>query len=384
MQRYLLTTNAAAIIKTMNQRKIFHNGHYVSANIDQSLKVVRNSKYGEIKCDDEDAIDYHYETADIFLHGSCQLFSLALHRSFGYNAYKITWEGRHIHYFCMIDLGKHKIYIDVRGIVNNGSYFIESDGLSGDTLKHALEVAKDVRNSQESLNTDFIQRIEFTYKLKNGTSISRTYKISVTDFPKSLIELSKTEDFKDDQCMLYHFDTNNFSSISIYSDMGDINIDKELGIKILETYLKEYDELTILDYFNNPIECEIIGKISDNEHYDDAWFSVYSSFEETIALLREAGYVPFQENDKITIKQLELYDYDEVDHEVAVTDEDYRGTVITDEEYLAKLKPYIKLANYNYHLKDENFIYGNIYVDSPYGQVYYEIIISHEDYVLYF
>ena len=108
----------------MNQRKIFHNGHYVSANIDQSLKEVRNSKYGEIKCDDEDAVDYRYETADVFLHGSCQLFSLALHKSFGYNAYKITWEGRHIHYFCMIDLGKHKIYIDVRGMATDFNEFV--------------------------------------------------------------------------------------------------------------------------------------------------------------------------------------------------------------------------------------------------------------------
>ena len=108
----------------MNQRKIFHNGHYVRANIDQSLKEVRNSKHGEIECDDEDAADYQYETADIFLHGSCQLFSLALHKNFGYNAYKITWEGRHIHYFCMIDLGKHKIYIDVRGMTTDFNEFV--------------------------------------------------------------------------------------------------------------------------------------------------------------------------------------------------------------------------------------------------------------------
>lgn len=108
----------------MNQRKIFHNGHYLSADIDQSLKEVRNGKYSEIKCDDEAAIDYHYETADIFLHGSCQLFSLALHKCFGYDAYKITWEGQHIHYFCMIDLGKNKIYIDVRGMTTDFNKFV--------------------------------------------------------------------------------------------------------------------------------------------------------------------------------------------------------------------------------------------------------------------
>ena len=108
----------------MKQRKIFHNGHYLSANIDQSLTEIRNSKYSEIKSDDEATIDYHYETADIFLHGSCQLFSLALHKSFGYNAYKITWKGRHIHYFCMIDLGKHKIYIDVRGMTTDFNEFV--------------------------------------------------------------------------------------------------------------------------------------------------------------------------------------------------------------------------------------------------------------------
>ena len=124
MQRHLPVSNAVAIMKNMNQRKTFHNGHYISANIDQSLTEVCNSKYGEIKCDDEDAVDYRYETADIFLHGSCQLFSLALHKNFGYNAYKITWEGRHIHYFGMIDLGKHKIYIDVRGMTADFNEFV--------------------------------------------------------------------------------------------------------------------------------------------------------------------------------------------------------------------------------------------------------------------
>lgn len=112
--------------KNMNHRKIFHNGHYLSANIDQSLKEVRNSKYSEIKCDDEDAIDYHYETADIFLHGSCQLFSLALHNIFGYDAYKITWDGLHKHYFCMIDLDKTKIYIDVRGMTTDFNEFVRT------------------------------------------------------------------------------------------------------------------------------------------------------------------------------------------------------------------------------------------------------------------
>ena len=118
------TTSAVAILEKMNQHKIFHNGHYLSTNIDQSLTEIRNGKYNEINCGDEDAVDYRYETSDVFLHGSCQLFSLALHKRFGYDAYKITWDGKHIHYFCMIDFGKTKIYVDVRGMTTNFDEFV--------------------------------------------------------------------------------------------------------------------------------------------------------------------------------------------------------------------------------------------------------------------
>lgn len=41
----------------MHQYKIFHNGHYLSTNIDKSLMRVYNSKYNEIDCDNEDAAD---------------------------------------------------------------------------------------------------------------------------------------------------------------------------------------------------------------------------------------------------------------------------------------------------------------------------------------
>ena len=126
MQRHLPTTSAVAIFEEMNQHNIFHNGHYLSGNVDQSLKNVRNSKYSEIRCDDEDAVDYQYETADIFLHGSCQLFSLALYKRFGYEAFKITWEGRHIHYFCMIDVCRTKIFIDVRGMTTDFNEFVST------------------------------------------------------------------------------------------------------------------------------------------------------------------------------------------------------------------------------------------------------------------
>ena len=87
------------------------------------MDTVLNSQYDEIKIEDECAADYLYETAEIFLHGSCQLFSLALHKKFGYKAFKISKGEKDVHYFCMKEHLGLNYYVDVRGMTNNFKEF---------------------------------------------------------------------------------------------------------------------------------------------------------------------------------------------------------------------------------------------------------------------
>lgn len=67
--------------------------------------------------------------ADIFLHGVCGIFALALHNEFGYdilvaaeeNTEGLPWDERLVHAYCC----KDDAYIDVRGITEDEDSFLD-------------------------------------------------------------------------------------------------------------------------------------------------------------------------------------------------------------------------------------------------------------------
>lgn len=72
---------------------------------------------------DDFELDCYYSNADCFRQGSCQLFALALHDTFGYTVYEIS-DNLSKHWFCKKTIGKDTFYIDVRGITNDFCAFI--------------------------------------------------------------------------------------------------------------------------------------------------------------------------------------------------------------------------------------------------------------------
>ena len=98
----------------------FHKGFYLTDNVINSLRSVRNEHYDEIQCEDDDATDYLYTNSELFLHGSCNLLALALHDEFGYEVYEIRDnEDRMFHIFCKATYHGQDAYIDVRGITTD-------------------------------------------------------------------------------------------------------------------------------------------------------------------------------------------------------------------------------------------------------------------------
>ena len=58
----------------------------------------------------------------IFLHGSCHLFALALHKEFGYEVYEIRdYDDYMRHVFCKATYRGQDVYIDVRGVTTDFS-----------------------------------------------------------------------------------------------------------------------------------------------------------------------------------------------------------------------------------------------------------------------
>ena len=86
------------------------------------LNRITNDGYSKIQCKDENAMDYLYTDAWIFLHGSCHLFALALHKEFGYEVYEIRdYDDYMRHVFCKATYRGQDVYIDVRGVTTDFS-----------------------------------------------------------------------------------------------------------------------------------------------------------------------------------------------------------------------------------------------------------------------
>ena len=96
--------------------KTIKTGFYNMKN--QKLQDINNPNYKDyIFKNGEDNV---YEDANIFLHGSCQLFALALHKKFGYDAYKLeTHDNSFAHCFCKSNYKGIDFFIDVRGITSD-------------------------------------------------------------------------------------------------------------------------------------------------------------------------------------------------------------------------------------------------------------------------
>ena len=154
----------------------FHKGHYLEKDVINSLRNVENEEYLKIQCKDEDAVDYVYTDAEVFLHGSCNLFALALHEEFEYEVYEIR-DSKDImaHVFCRATYRGQIVYIDVRGVTTdfvecvsefrncfyNGYYIVARN----------IEEDKCLENEGDKTGYQFAQSIIKKYRRYYDTSI---------------------------------------------------------------------------------------------------------------------------------------------------------------------------------------------------------------------
>lgn len=86
------------------------------------LEKIKNPEFVDLE-DESSEFCNEYENASIFLHGSCNLFSLALHQEFGYDAFEIQ-KGASCHCFCQTTYKGVPVYIDVRGATTSCEEFL--------------------------------------------------------------------------------------------------------------------------------------------------------------------------------------------------------------------------------------------------------------------
>lgn len=84
-----------------------------------ALLNIRNPKWNYAD-EDDNLPGFSYDTADVFLQGSCWLFSIVLQKEANLQAYEIRGNNnRLIHTFCKTDFYGQNAFVDIRGIITD-------------------------------------------------------------------------------------------------------------------------------------------------------------------------------------------------------------------------------------------------------------------------
>lgn len=130
---------------------------------EKGLQAIKNPKYETSDPDDfEDGIN-PYIDADVFIHGSCQLFAFALHNKYKYTGLNLQTESNeNAHYFCKANYMGKDVYIDVRGITAN-----LNDVISQFIYREKYEIVEyDFRN-EKVLSKEEAHGLEFAEHIIN-------------------------------------------------------------------------------------------------------------------------------------------------------------------------------------------------------------------------
>ncbi len=125
-------------------------GLYISEKSKRKELVEQAIQFVDLE---DDSSEFHnvYEDASIFLQGSCQLFSLALHKEFGYDAFEIR-KGTSCHFFCQATYQGAPVYIDVRGATTSWEEFLS--GTCADFHDHDEIIPQDIEETKKLNDPD--------------------------------------------------------------------------------------------------------------------------------------------------------------------------------------------------------------------------------------
>lgn len=118
----------------------FYAPHYIDA--EQALNDIVCETVLDIE--EWENLNHPYQHLSIFLHGSCQLFALALNKKYGYPVYEILQNGEMVHSFCIMPYLRQKMYIDIRGATSDFEDFMR-----GVCIIDGKEYSLRLRNIQE-------------------------------------------------------------------------------------------------------------------------------------------------------------------------------------------------------------------------------------------
>lgn len=255
----------------------------------------------------------------------------------------------------------------------------ERDWIQGDLVKDAIAVVKEFKDCKIPSDDEIYYKennfynIKITYVMKSGREVKRDYSFDASKASENLSRLYANEDVKDDYCVLYNIDKENIQGISVNNGITgmDLELPKEELAQFIDIYLEEYSKLDLKEALSDIKQYEInVSFQSEKMKYPTAErYYVYSSFTKSIAFLKEKGVKSFQESEDIRITNMEIFG------------NKYEDThqYVSDLEQLKELKPFMILDSFSNYDISEEYLYGEIQIETERGISYSGIFIKESD-----
>ena len=282
---------------------------------------------------------------------------------------------------------------------------IENDGISGEYLDETYQLIQDISKQKlyedETAHTNALftmevssstQKLELAseldqkqwlyveYRLKDGTSKSRQYFMSMAANIELYDKIYATKEYKDDICALYKKDWKDIQ----YIDWNDgvyemaIYMTEEEKENLFETYIAEYTPIT----YSDTLTDSVLGYFNIRSEYDSKYQSyscpVYSNFQQTIALIekymmahehsKEYGALTESIFEKYIIQSLEIYTED-------------KPITISDYDTIETLKSDLIISDLYYktnHYKQDTFYDVQVTMATPNGTAYTSALLPRE------
>ncbi len=290
-----------------------------------------------------------------------------------------------------IDLFKYDDYIpdaeDVKIVKIDSNLFgrintewdDERDWIQGNLVNDAIAVVREIKDSELPSDDEYyykenaVYNIRVTYVMKNGREVMRDYSFDASKASENLSKLYANKNVKDDYCVLYKIDKKDIQALSVnngVSDMG-LQLSEEEVNEFINIYLDEYSNLELQQALSETKLYEInVAFQSENMDYPSSeWYYIYSSFDKTIAFLKEKGVKSFHESEDIRITNMEIFGNKYED----------THTFVSDLEQLKELKQYLILDDFSNHEISEDYLYGEIQITTERGNSYSGIFIKKSD-----
>lgn len=290
-----------------------------------------------------------------------------------------------------IDLFKYDDYIpdaeDVKIVKIDSNLFgrmniewdSERDWIQGDLVKDAIAVVKEFKDCKIPSDDEIYYKennfynIKITYVMKSGREVKRDYSFDSSKASENLSRLYANEDVKDDYCVLYNIDKENIQGISVNNGINgmDLELPKEELVQFIDIYLEEYSKLELKEALSDikQYEINVSFQLENMKHPSAERYYVYSSFTKSIAFLKEKGAKTFQESEDIRITNMEIFGNKYEDTHMYVSDL----------KQLKELKPYLILDSFSNYDISEEYLYGEIQIETERGISYSGFFIKKSD-----